>query len=141
MVDRRNIKTKLSECQTLSEYRFWILKEIQQDVASRASVPQGAISKIEVGKTVPHTMNWAKLAQAYGLSLKEFTRLLAGGLKHGTQREGLHDAEAVPGTGAADDATRGGASGRLSAGLDQPGGAGTSPAHVAPNGAPESVPA
>ena len=141
MVDRRQIKTKLSECCDLAEYRFWVLKEKQLDVAARAGVPQGAISKIEIGKTVPHTMNWAKLAQAYGLSLKEFTRLLAGGLKHGTDSQGVQDTQAVPGAGAADDAARGCTCRGMPAGLDQSGRAGSSSEDVAPDGVAESVPA
>ena len=140
-VDRRKIKTSLGECETLAEYRFWVLREKQTDVANRASVPQASISKLEIGKTVPHTTNWARLAQAYGLSLKEFTRLLSGGIRHGTQREGLRDAETVPGTSTADDAAGSSSSSGLSAGLDQPGGTRASAQDVAPSGTAESVPA
>jgi len=141
MVDRRNIKTTLSQCDNLAEYRFWMLKETQCALATRAGIPQSAISQLENGKTVTHTTNWARLAQAYGLSLKEFTRLLSGGIRHGTQREGLRDAETVPGTCTADDAAGSGSIGGLSAGLDQPGGTRASAQDVAPSGTAESIPA
>jgi transcriptional regulator with XRE-family HTH domain len=141
MVNRRNIKTDLSECENLAEYRFWILKELQGQLAIRARVPQSAISQLENGRTVPHTQNWAALAKAYRLSLRDFTRLLSGGIKHGTNSEGMPDAAPVQGTSAADDAARSRPGGRVPAGMDQPSGAGASAQDLASGGAVESVPA
>jgi transcriptional regulator with XRE-family HTH domain len=66
------------ECASLLEYRVWVLRLSQEDVARRAGCRQAWVSAVERGH-LPRPKNWDRLLKAYQLTDEEFVRLVEGG--------------------------------------------------------------
>jgi|GEM_PF-4727230 len=62
--------THISECFDLREYREFILRETQGDVANRARKKQAWISEVERGH-MPKPKSWAPLLKGYQLDKEE----------------------------------------------------------------------
>lgn len=64
------LQTGPDQCQTLQEYRDWVLGLTQAQIARTAGVTQSRISQIERGK-LPSRWFWPPLLRAYQLQGKE----------------------------------------------------------------------
>ena len=63
--------TTIDECRTLTEYREFILRETQGDVANRARKKQAWISEVERGH-MPKPKSWGPLLKGYQLDKDEY---------------------------------------------------------------------
>jgi len=73
--------TRFEDCQTLRDWRFWMLRKDQRQIAIAAGVDQSTVSAVENGRMTPRPARWDDWAAAYGLELAEFKRLLAGSMR------------------------------------------------------------
>lgn len=70
--------TSLADCETLYDWRYWMLRRSQRDIALAANVHQSTVSAVEGGYMTPAPAKWEEWARAYGLDLDNFKRLLVG---------------------------------------------------------------
>lgn len=69
------LKRNAAECGTLAEYRIWVLRMSQEELARRANCKQSWISAVERGH-LPRPKNWDRLLGAYQLADEEFVRMV-----------------------------------------------------------------
>lgn len=73
---------EIEKCRTLGEYREFILRATQAEIALRAHKTQGWLSQIELGH-LPKPKRWGPLLKAYQLDRledgeRQFVRLIEG---------------------------------------------------------------
>lgn len=81
---------RIQDCSTLAQYRLEVLRETQAAVGRRCRSMQGQIAQIESGK-MPQPWNRSRFADAYGISVRQFERMVIGAARAAELRKPLSE--------------------------------------------------
>src|ERR1035437_2361300 len=78
-----HIPRTVADCNTLAQFRYFVLRASQDEIATRGNLVQQQISSVERGK-LPRPKSWPRYLRAYGteagpLGEADFLRLFSGG--------------------------------------------------------------